>query len=213
MKTPTKRRAHNSRRRSDYAPTPVVCRVCSITVYVKPCEADKRATCGAPDCLKQARRMANARRAEDVAFRVRRFWQKVEQGDGCWRWFGKLNAQGYGIVQRGGKTLLAHRYAFTITRGEIPDGMNVCHRCDNPPCVNPAHLFLGSHGDNAADKTQKGRQARGERHGCSKLRWSDVLAMRAAWDGTVAGRRILAEQFNVSVSSVEKILAGETWRS
>lgn len=85
--------------------------------------------------------------------------------DACWRWTGSTDAKGYGRVFHDGKYRAAHRIAFALAYGPIPAGMFVCHRCDNPRCVNPNHLFLGTIQDNTADMVTKGRHARGERHG------------------------------------------------
>ena len=97
-----------------------------------------------------------------------KFWcrVKVEAEPACWPWLGYRNRNGYGHMRVGNNVrLYAHRVSWELHYGKIPDGMLVCHRCDNPPCVNPLHLFLGSHADNHADRNAKGRQARGERHG------------------------------------------------
>lgn len=92
------------------------------------------------------------------------FWPKVDKSagpDGCWLYMGFRKWDGYGWLarKRNGKSsyLTAHRYAWILTNGEVPDGLHVLHRCDNPPCCNPAHLFLGTHQDNMADKARKGR--------------------------------------------------------
>lgn len=92
-----------------------------------------------------------------------RFWAKVDQrsADECWEWTAYRNDKGYGRIGRtGGKAhFLAPRVSWTIAFGDIPDGLIVCHHCDNPPCVNPAHLFLGTHKDNADDRETKGRSS------------------------------------------------------
>jgi len=92
---------------------------------------------------------------------VARFEAKVVRDDcmpdGCHIWTGALSVKGYGCTNINGKGVRAHRASYTIYNGEIPYGLIVCHRCDNPPCVNPAHLFLGTHLDNEQDKLIKGR--------------------------------------------------------
>src|SRR5688572_12699995 len=105
------------------------------------------------------------------------FWAKVQRGkpDECWPWTGGGMPQGYGHFQTGSgtdgtrKTWKAHRYAWTLLVGPIPDGLHLCHHCDNPPCVNPAHMFIGTHRENNADKVAKMRQARGETFSIAKL--------------------------------------------
>jgi hypothetical protein len=97
----------------------------------------------------------------------RAFWSKVALGDDreCWEWTRK-KARGYGRFDVRGWPVYAHRIAWVIAFGVIPDGLYVCHSCDNPPCVNPAHLFLGTAKDNMQDKVRKGRH----RWGCRAQR-------------------------------------------
>lgn len=102
-----------------------------------------------------------------------RFWERIDRSnnDGCWSWRGGKDASGYGTLVGGvlegqsGKYLKAHRVSWELHYGPIPDGLFVLHRCDNPPCCNPKHLFLGTAGDNIRDAVAKGRTAKGERNG------------------------------------------------
>lgn len=93
------------------------------------------------------------------------FWSKVDKSGECWIWTGRRGPRGYGRFRIGSKAPGAHRVAYELTYGPIPDELIVCHHCDNPPCVRPDHLFLGTHLDNAADRDSKGRTARGDRSG------------------------------------------------
>lgn len=124
-----------------------------------------------------------------------RFWSKVQKGadDECWEWLGRKNivkgGSGYGYFSQSGRSFRAHRFSYLIHKGELMDGMYICHSCDNPSCVNPAHLWQGTPGDNARDMHNKGRAApnwkkmklenkvRGEEHGMSRLTESDVRSI------------------------------------
>lgn len=108
-----------------------------------------------------------------------RFSKKVEciPFSGCWVWMGFDMRDGYGGLNVNGTPKLAHRISWKLHRGEIPSGMCVLHRCDVACCVNPDHLFLGTQQENIADKVAKNRQAKGERHGMSKLSDADVKSI------------------------------------
>lgn len=104
----------------------------------------------------------------DVA-RLDRFWAKVVKGDGCWEWQGARDRKGYGVCAIGNRrTATAHRWLYEQTHGELPDHIYVCHHCDNPRCVRPDHLFIGTAKDNAHDAIQKGRF----RYGFQNREWA-----------------------------------------
>lgn len=120
---------------------------------------------------------------------------------------------GYGVKKHKRKNVRAHRLAFCQSNGipiESIDGLLVMHSCDNRLCINPSHLSLGSHADNMADKVSKGRQARGEKSGNSKLKDSEVLEIKKAFLYG-ASAAFLARKFNVSTMCISRIRSGKTW--
>lgn len=137
-----------------------------------------------------------------------RFDSRIEKSDGCWIWRGKKNSDGYGELQVGLRIEKAHRFAYRREFGEIPFGMEICHRCDNPACVRPGHLFLGSHSDNMRDMVAKGRDRqpcrRGEKHGAAKLTDSQAVAIRSDRRAQSA----IAREYGVSQSLVSMIQRG-----
>lgn len=147
-----------------------------------------------------------------------RFWRKVDRSAGpeaCWPFMGSRRAAGYGVISVGKKNDLAHRVAFRLAKGGvIPDGMLVCHSCDNPPCCNPAHLWLGTDGDNIADMIRKGRAVfhRGERVAHAKLTASLVAELRQQKaDGTLKCRAA-ARRLGVCPKTIRNACDGLTWR-
>jgi hypothetical protein len=146
-----------------------------------------------------------------------RFWDKVEKTDGCWEWTASRDRYGYGDFrygpERGCKRVRAHRFAYEIHNGSIPDGLHVLHRCDNPPCVNPDHLFVGSNADNMADKTTKGRAtgaAPGPEHHLTHLTDDDVENIRALRPGHTL--KFIGDLFGMTPSNVSHIVNRKTWR-
>ena len=140
-----------------------------------------------------------------------RFWDKVKRDntENCWQWLGFCTPQGYGMIgQRS-----AHRIAYELTFGPIPEGTWVCHHCDNPGCCNPYHLFLGTAQDNAVDMVSKGRGVdnRGSRNGSAKLNQVDVLHIREeARLGTVT-RKELAVRYGLTLSGIGAVICKHTW--
>ena len=150
-----------------------------------------------------------------------RFWAKVERRDptDCWPWRGSVKKNGYGqigdepegnILRR--KKLYAHRVAYELARGPIPNGLHVLHRCDNPACANPAHLFLGTHQDNMADMVAKRRHVHGDRQTNRKLDQHRVRAIRWLALHDPAPHHVLAHEFSVSTSNVDFIVRRLTWK-
>lgn len=131
----------------------------------------------------------------------------VDEATGCWLWK-ILSRGGYGAAWSS-KPITAHRLAWTATHGPIPDGMQVLHRCDVRRCVNPDHLFLGTHAENMADRNSKGRQAslKGEAHPNAKLTAEDVIAIRTASEPL----RVLAERYGVKRSTVANLRSNLGW--
>jgi hypothetical protein len=141
-------------------------------------------------------------------------WDRVDKSagvDGCWPFMGARNNKGYGQMRVNGKMFPAHRVAFIVASGCHPGPLFVLHRCDNPPCCNPAHLFLGTAGDNIRDCAAKGRTARGESHRASKLTKDVVGEIRRLSSEGVQGLAI-ARRFGVTPQTISHIVTRKTWR-
>lgn len=143
---------------------------------------------------------------------MERWESNVEKSSGCWLWTGYRDPNGYGRIRVNDIPELAHRLAWKLLRGDITSEQHVLHRCDNPPCVRPEHLFLGDQIINTADKMAKKRHrfgvSRGEAHGCARLTTDQVREIRAS----VGASRIIGEQFGISGRQVREIRARTAWR-
>lgn len=199
-------------------------RACSAAAHRKPRLACER--CGQPVPLANVIYCSNAcsyaARTGDVAERL---WAKVDKTETCWLWIGCRNVSGYGHFSIRRRAFPAHRIAYELTFGPIPDGLDVCHHCDNPPCVRPDHLFLGTRADNLNDMYRKGRRSAGERHSAAlraalprgsqhhhhKLTDDQVRIIKAE---SVAGvtRAALAKRFGVDRSAIVKVARGLAWK-
>lgn len=134
----------------------------------------------------------------------------VIKENGCWEWIGTIDNKGY---PRFGRDQLAHRFSYKKFKGEIPKGLCVCHNCpggDNPKCVNPEHLWLGTQKENILDKGPKGKQSRGESQGQSKLKESQVKEILTRLKNGELGTE-LASEFNVSSGLIYHIKKGRAW--
>lgn len=141
------------------------------------------------------------------------FWGNVSITTllGCWEWK-KPSPLGYGIFGTNGKTYLAHRVSWTLTYGKIPTRLFVCHKCDNPPCVNPTHLFLGTALENSHDMIAKGRcnPRCGERNGNARLIDCQVLRIRKLYDEGM-GPSHIAKMFPLSLPAISSIIHRRSW--
>lgn len=158
-----------------------------------------------------------------------RFWSKVQRGDGCWLWTAAMRWNGYGVFGFGKRVVGAHRVAWELTNGPIPDRMCVCHRCDNRRCVRPEHLFLGTQAENLADMRAKKRQrggagehngtkthperiARGEALPFSKLTEKAVREIRAHYARGGISMGALGRKYGVNQPAIMKVLRRLTWK-
>lgn len=152
-----------------------------------------------------------------------RFWEKVAKTttpDGCWLWTSCRDYHGYGQIWCGrigndGRRVgpahrKAHRVAWELANGPISAGLHVLHACDNPPCVRPSHLWLGTHADNAEDRKRKNRHIFGERTSNAKLDSTKVRAIRTLYQRGL-GYKALARRFGVVPDTVRHVLKGNTW--
>lgn len=136
------------------------------------------------------------------------FYSMPEPNSGCHLWLLSAGVHGYGTLEVDGRYWLAHRLAWTVARGPIPEGGVICHKCDVRTCINPDHLFLGTHADNVADKIAKGRGNNGEINGASTLTVTQVRAIKAATGThTSVGRK-----FNIGRQHASVIRRGLAWR-
>lgn len=158
---------------------------------------------------------APRQRSPEEEHRVDRFtrqWEPDHFGR-CWEWRGHIEANGYGKFywSRARGVLWAHRASWELLFGPIPNGMDVCHTCDNRRCIRPGHLFIGTRADNMADAAAKGRTTIGERNPSAKLTSADVLAIRAEYEAGDVFMREIAARYGVSSSAVRGIIHRRRW--
>jgi hypothetical protein len=142
------------------------------------------------------------------------FWLRCSDADenGCREWLGTRNKSGYGKVMINRRDMRTHRVAWELTYGPIPDDMFVCHQCDNPPCCEPTHLFLGTPADNIHDRDQKGRQRRGANVNTAKLTPDDVRKMRRFYETGAFSKAELGRLFGVSKHAAMAVINRRSWK-
>lgn len=149
-----------------------------------------------------------------------RFWEKVDKevstnfykGSRCWEWSASKTKKGYGSFGFVDGTEYAHRVSWILSFGNIPDGIFVCHGCDNRSCVNPDHLFLGSALDNSKDMVSKGRSMTDDKNPQAKLTPKDVVSIRDILYKSELSHRKIAKMFGVSSATISFIGSGLTWK-
>lgn len=146
---------------------------------------------------------------------IERFWSKVNKSggdDACWEWMSSTNPKGYGKFWFIDDTISAHRFSWFLANGKIPRHQPfICHKCDNPKCVNPAHLFAGDSQDNISDMISKGRSLTGEKSHAAKITSEDVIEIRRLWHNSRITSRQLGEKYGLGKTSVLRIIHGKTW--
>lgn len=143
-----------------------------------------------------------------------RLTEKItKQPDGCWEWDGCRNAKGYGVISIVDASVGTHKVAYELAYGKVPDGLCVLHRCDNPACVRPSHLFLGTKGDNNSDRASKGRNddRRGANNTGAKLDEEKVKAIREMLKQGGRSQKSIGEAFGVCQAVVSSIQLGKSW--
>lgn len=171
-------------------------------------------------CHKRDKNFANVKTKKTNVFESlsleERFWQKVDKKSDseCWEWMAHLDRHGYGQVTANLKNRSAHRFAFAVSAKIDLDsikGLFVCHKCDNPACCNPSHLFLGTCADNIQDMVNKGRHARGERNSSATLTEKQVIAIyNEATNGETYAA--ISKKYGVGQCAVRLICTGKNWR-
>lgn len=141
-----------------------------------------------------------------------RFDSKImpEPNTGCWFWVGSLDQDGYGLFKIGGVMHRAHRLSYRQYKGVVPKKMLVCHNCDTPGCVNPDHLFLGTHQDNTNDKMNKNRQPIGETHGAAKINRVTAQIIRETYKSGFKQQDI-AKYFKLGQTHISRIITNQVW--
>jgi hypothetical protein len=148
-------------------------------------------------------------------WKILEFWSRVKRGSGCWIWNGQI-MDGYGFLHFDRKRKYAHRMSWELHHGAIPLRLVVCHECDNPPCVNPKHMFLGTNQDNVRDRFLKGRSAKGNRNGsrihARKLNLIKASEIRKRYAEGGVSQKLIGMEFGVSRSTVEDVIKNRLWR-
>lgn len=181
-----------------------------ISLHCEHCQAEFRVLVHRRDTARFCSLACKKQYAIDMA--PKRFWANVDQSggpDACWPWTGATSPSGYGVItvrRDGGRDAVrTNRYAIELTHGPIPDGQFACHRCDNPTCCNPAHLFIGTPADNTRDGIEKGRIV-------GRLNPDKVRQIRRIYATSSPSYRSLGEQFGCKAETIRDVVKHYTWK-
>jgi hypothetical protein len=191
---------------------PRICQICSKEFNARPSQVKIG---NGRFCSRTCRGLGQPRESLE-----KRFWDKVDKSKGieaCWEWTASRNADGYGMIGIGkGSSKGAHRVSYLLNNGIIPDGYKVLHRCDNPSCCNPSHLFLGTQADNVADMVRKKRNVshKGEKASGAKLTREEASAIRRDPASRQGVSKVeLAKRYNVRIQTIYNVLNDKTYQS
>jgi hypothetical protein len=177
-------------------------------VYGATIRSESSKSCGCLKAEKSSIAMKAMRLRQSGSLHDRFFSRFVKLDNGCWQWRSHTDKDGYGVLPGDRQNTRAHRLSYEIHIGQIPDGLLICHHCDNPGCVNPKHLFAGTSKDNAQDALQKKRNYVGCKNGRSKLTEENV---KEIFNSILNGQQ-LANKFNVTRSTINNVRRGDTWK-
>ena len=177
-------------------------------VYGETLRSGSSKSCGCLKAEKSSVAMKAIRLRQSGSLQDRFFSRFVKLTNGCWQWRSHTDKDGYGVLPGAHQNTRAHRLSYEIHNGAIPEGMIVCHHCDNPGCVNPDHLFVGTQKDNAQDALRKGRHYVGEKNGRSKLTEENIKEILTS---ELNGQQ-LADKFGVTRSTINNVRRGDTWQ-
>lgn len=144
-----------------------------------------------------------------------RFWNFVDKSGDCWVWTGGTDKDGYGVFNaRTKRYTKAHRFVYRLAYGQIPKGKIICHHCDNPSCVNPEHIYLGTYKTNAQDMARRGRMKKqnGTDNHAAVLNWEKVRKIREMWQSGKYTQKAIADYFNVSRGCITGIIYNVNWK-
>lgn len=194
-----------------------ICVACKKEYFVFPCRLPTRYcshSCQAAERSKSQKKLIKGYSVTKKKELLKeRILNRVSKVDGCWVWNGCLDRDGYGDMTFLGESMSVHRAAYFAWTRKIPKGKFICHKCDLPACCNPEHLFVGNAASNRKDAVEKGRfdSCKGENHYYSKLKNKDVEKMRRLFKENIE-MKMIAKVFGVSLSTVENIKYGRSWK-